>query len=237
MLTDEQLDVLGLAPETRFTRKSSHISQALRSIPADAASDFDPVDGGDEGVLVRPINGDQELDAVYHITHDSYAERGYCQPRPERRLIHYPHLDRISETTVLVAILKGQIVGTTSWTLDGPRGLPSDSDFKAECDAVRREGRRLAAGWRIATTSRCRAERKVVMTLIHETLRSELDSGVTTCLFTFHPRHENIYRKLLNMRTVARSEGTRGLNNAPAVLMRLDREAVPERWISAMVAG
>ena len=80
------------------------------------------------------------------------------------------------------------------------------------------------------------AVKEVVMTLIQETLKSELEAGVATCLFTFNPRHENIYRKLLNMRTVARRENTQGLSNAPAVLMRLDREAVPERWLEATVA-
>jgi hypothetical protein len=215
-------------------RNSSNISAALRAIPANDPGLARPAEAE---VLVRPVRDDAELDCVYRITHDAFVERAYCAVQPDGRLIHYPHLDHIAETTVLVAIVDGQIVGTNSWTLDGPQGLHVDSDFKTECDAIRREGRRLSSSWRIATTSKCRSERKVVMALIQETLVQSVEAGVLTSLFTFNPRHERIYRHLLNMQTVARNDGTRGLNNAPAVLMRLDRENIPEVWLQAAAAG
>jgi len=229
MLTAEEMDIVGLCPETRFKRRTSNISQALRAVCARP----DPIDKS--SVEVRPIRNEAELDQVHRIVYDAYLERGYCQERPDGRLIHYPHLDRIAETTVLVVVADGEIIGTNSWTLDGPNGLPEDSDFNMECDAIRGEGKRLAAAWRLATKSSWRSERKVVMELIRKTVVGAfIGSGIDTALMTFNPRHERIYQQLLNMKTIARSENTRGLKNAPAVLMRLDREAVPERWLGSV---
>ena len=229
MISQEVLDVVGLHPPTRFSARPSGISQALRAISRDEAV---PADSGTAKELtICPIRHSWDLEEVYRLTHDAYLARGYCLPQPDGRLVHYPHLDGIPETTVLVAILNGAVAGTNSLTLDGLRGLHVDHDFKAECDAVRAEGRTLAASWRIATQEELRNETRVVMALIQETVRLLIQKGVQTCVFTFNPRHERIYKKLLNMETLARHEGSVGaLQNAPAVFMRLDTEKIPERW-------
>ncbi|MFH1023161.1 MAG: hypothetical protein V1809_07205 [Planctomycetota bacterium] len=210
---------------TTTRRVSSNVSQALRAVSADVGRGVSLSESPD--VVVRPIENDDELDEVYRITHDAYVERGYCAPQSDGRLIHYPRHDGIPETTVLIAERNDRIVGTNSLTLDGPNGLPVDEDFGRDCERIRATGRRLAASWRIATRKDCREERNIAMGLIRETLRLCLLKGVETCLFTFNPRHERIYQRLLNMRTVARSEGTAGLSNAPAVFMRCDEETLP----------
>ncbi|MFH1022798.1 MAG: hypothetical protein V1809_05365 [Planctomycetota bacterium] len=209
----------------RITERVSAISQALRAVTDSVVSGFVP-EVPDE-IVIRPVQNSGEMDDVYRLTHDSYVERGYCVPQPDGRLIHYPHLDGISETTMLVAIWNGRIVGTNSLTFDGPEGLHVDAEFKTECDVLRATGRRLGASWRIATRKDCRDERKVIMGLIRETVRSFVSEGGETCVFTFNPRHERVYQRLLNMKTVARSEGTAGLTNAPAVFMRCDVETLP----------
>jgi len=225
------------AAEVRERTVPSGISQALKALDAGALAE-------DEADLrVLPARDARDLDCVYCLTHDAYLAKGYCLPQPQGRLIHYPHLDGIPETTVLIAILNGGIAGTNSLTLDGPCGLHVDHDFKPECDAIRAEGRRLAASWRIATSASLRSETRVVLALIQETVRQALLAGVETCVFTFNPRHERIYKRLLNMQTVAaRLESVAGLANAPAVFMRLDMERIPERWLdtpelSAIAAG
>jgi hypothetical protein len=69
------------------------------------------------------------------------------------------------------------------------------------------------------------------MALIKATVQFWIRAGIETCVFTFNPRHERIYRRLLNLKTLARSESTGGLSNAPAVFMRWDVEHCPERWL------
>ena len=234
MQTPSASSVPDLNTANSVERKTSNLSQALRAIPTDAANaEAAHAEAEAAAIQVRPIQNNAELEYIYRLCHDVYAERGYCAPQPDGRLVHYPHLDGIAQTTVLVALIDGEIVGTNSFTLDGPQGLHVDSDFRSECDAIRREGRALGASWRIATRLACRSERNVVMALIQETVRLFVESGVQTSVFTFNPRHERIYQRLLNMKTIARSDGTHGLNNAPAVLMRLDVESIPERWLQA----
>jgi len=170
-----------------------------------------------------------DMDDVYRITYDAYLDMNYCEYQSEARLIHYPYLDNIPETTVLIAEGDGGIVGTTSLTLDGEQGLHVDSDYKAECAKVRTEGRRLAAAWRLVTTDH---DRRVLMGLIGHMVTLAYSLSVETCLYTFNPRHESVYKRLLNMETIANHSGSvHGLKNAPSVLMRLDVEKCPSRWL------
>lgn len=173
----------------------------------------------------------EEMNAVYRMTHDAYVEMGFIAPRPGGKLVHYPHLDFISETTVLLARLDGAIVGTNSLTLDGPAGLHVDEDFKPEADAIRAEGRALAASYRINTCTEVRHRNAIVMGLIRETVRLALSRGVETCLFIFHKRHERVYRRLLNMKTVAERPEIACVQNFPAVFMRCDFEALPAAFL------
>jgi len=178
--------------------------------------------------MIRPVCEDGELEDVYRLTHDAYAERGYIKASSDGRLIHNRELDGIAETTVVVVVADGIVLGTNTLTLDGPKGLSVDKDFKEESDQVRAEGRTLASSWRLVTRTGYRDERKIVMGLIGETLRLGLSHGVTTCLFSLNPRHERVYSRLLNMKTIARSDAIVGFANAPAVLMRMDIETLPQ---------
>jgi len=181
---------------------------------------------------IHPVRTSRELDDVHRLVYEVYLRQGYCAPDRSGRLTHYPHLDAAPETTVLAAYEGSRLLGTNSLTLDGPAGLHTDVDFPKECARIRAEGRRLAASWRIVTRPECRDSKRVVCALIQATVDlGFVRRGVQTCLFTFNPRHERVYRRLLNMRTLARRETTTGLLNAPAVLMRLDRESCPERWL------
>ncbi len=228
MITHEPAETPGqtaAAPYRESVSNSPHASRAMNH-RAETAAD------SPQSLVVRPAGNHFELEQVYRLTYEAYVERGYCRPKPDGKLVHYPQFENISETTVLVALLQKQVMGTVSLTLDGPLGTPMDSDFKATCDTVRAEGLRLAASWRIVTQHSFRGQRQVVMALIGEVVRCAFeDFDLDTFLCSFHPRHESIYRRLLGMRTIARSEGTRGLHGAPAVLMRCDRAAVPSRWL------
>ncbi|MFC1479119.1 hypothetical protein ACFL6F_00840 [Planctomycetota bacterium] len=212
---------------TDAQKKGSNITQRLKQI-----SKGDSLCHEKGEIIIRPVQNSWEMDKVYRIVHDAYLERGYIEKQPDGKLIHYPHLDGIPETTILVALENGEIVGTNSITIDGPFGMHVDEDFKKECDQIRFENRLLASSWRIATKKSCRNERKAVMQLIQETVDHALGNGVETMLFTFNPRHERIYKKLLNMITVAKNGGSvTGLSNAPAVLMRVDDKDLPARWL------
>jgi len=154
---------------------------------------------------------------------------GYCKPQPDSRLNHYPHLDDIPETTVLIAISEGRIIGTNSLTMDGEHGLPVDADYKWQTDKIREEGRKLAASWRIVTGVH---GRKVVLGLVACTVDIGVQLGVQTCLFAVHPHHKRIYERILNMEALdSHQRSMEGLSHAPSVLMRWDIEKCPDKWL------
>jgi hypothetical protein len=172
-----------------------------------------------------------DMSAVYRLTHDCYVASHYIEPRPDGMLNHHPHLDGIPQTTVLVADLDGEIVGTNSWTLDGPAGMHTDADFKAECDAVRTEGRVLAASWRIMVRMDCHQKTRIVLELIKTTVCDMVSAGVQVALFTFDEKHERFYRRFLNMRTIARRDESHGLEKVRPILMRLDEADIPAAFL------
>ena len=183
-----------------------------------------------KAVTIRPVANDAEMKMVHRLTHDCYVSKGYAPPQPNGLLNHYPEFDHLPQTTVFVAIQHGEVVGSISMTVDGPKGLTVDGDFKEECDAMRKSGRKLATAWRLVMKHSVNPSRRVLMSLIKETATLATRKGANTWLFTVNPRHESVYRRLLKMYAVSHKEGTHGLVNAPAVLLRADNESLPGAW-------
>jgi hypothetical protein len=181
--------------------------------------------------VIKKISTLKELDIVYRLTHKSIVAAGYCEPTQDGRIITNPHLDVIAETHILVAEMNGEIVGTNSLTLDSIHGLHADAHFKNECDTIRKEGRRLGGSWRIATAPFCRDNSQVALSLIQETINLCFHLRVDTLLLTFNPKHENLYKRLINAKSIAYKQKMAGTPiNAGAVLMRFDSEDCPQRW-------
>ena len=192
-----------------------------------------------ERVVVTPVRDRCELDRVYRLVHDAYLEAGYISPQPGRRLIYCPHLDLAPETTAFVAKAGGEIVGTSTVTLDGPAGLHLDDEYPDEVAAVRREVRSLASSWRLALKASAPERVYVLLGLIRANQQLLYANGVQTCLFTLVPHFEPLYRRLFNARLIA----SKPLGHActseqllmfqcPTVLMRWDAESCPRRWFS-----
>lgn len=187
-------------------------------------------------MLIRKASSLKDLKAVWKLTHDMYVAEGYAQPQPDGMLCHYPHLDGIPETAVFVAEdERGRIVGTNSLTLDGPAGLHVDDDFKDLADAVRAECRReaktLGASWRIVTEPGYRQSLDVVMRLITATIEEGRRwGGLHVWLFTFNPKHQKFYNRMLDFRTISDVRDGHSVGKAPAILMRGEMENMVRRW-------
>jgi hypothetical protein len=181
---------------------------------------------------IRKAATNQELESVYRLTHDAYVEMKYAKPQPDGRLIHYPQLENIPETTVMIADSGSRVLGTLSITVDGPMGLNTDRDFPKHTREIRSQTNMLAACWRMVTCKDCRHKKSIIKDLLKESLKyifRQLE--IDTLLFTVNPSHERVYQLLFGCETIAhRTKSIDGLENAPAVLMRLDNKNVPERW-------
>ena len=174
----------------------------------------------------------EEMNQVYRLTYKEYLRQGYCKSNNEERLIHNDHLDNIPETTVIIAIENGIVIGTNSLTLDGPNQLCVDIDFpeevKQEREKCQEENKILSASWRIVTDSQSRSSFKIVLQLINETVKQIIKSNSDIILFSFHPKHEYFYHKLLGLETIT-SNYCKSVGN-PGVLMKIDTKNLTKKW-------
>jgi len=187
------------------------------------------------GIKFRTASGAKEMECVYRLTHDMYVQKQYIEPRPDRRLVHYPQLDGIAETAVFVAEnIAGEIIGTCSLTVDGLRGLPGQEDFPELFAAVRQECAvrciRLGACWRLATAPAYHASLEVMMPLIAMSVETGKDLGIGTMLFSVTPKHASFYQRMLDLDILGHSVSAHVVKNTEAVLLRGDRARMLARW-------
>ena len=185
-------------------------------------------------MLIRKATTLKDLEAVWRLTHDVYVAEGYAAPSPDGMLRHYAHLDGLPETVVLMAEDEdGRLLGSNSYTVDGPAGLHADDDFKDVIDDLRVDCRaaslRLGCSWRIVTQPGCRESLAVVMQLVSATL----DAGrhvADVVLYTFNPKHEGFYGRMLGLKTIAGPREGHSVKGAPAILMRGEMSEMLARW-------
>lgn len=185
-------------------------------------------------ITARKATTLKDLEAVWRLTHDVYVAEGYASPSADGLLRHYPHLDLVPETEVFIAEDEdGTVLGSNSATVDGPAGLHADDDFKDVIDGIREEcrrtGKRLGCSWRIVTLPGCRESLPVIMQLISATLESG-QHRADAVLYTFNPKHESFYGRMLALKTVAGPRDGHAVKGAPAILMRGEMSEMVARW-------
>lgn len=179
---------------------------------------------------IRPIQPQHEIDEVYRLIHDMYANEGYIVVQPSGKLVQYPHLDNTPETTTYVAVENGEIVGTVAITIDGPNKLPPDVDFPKETAQIRRSAKRpLSAVWRLAIKHK--NSPAIIWPLMNTVIEHMNRNNVRTCLFMVNPKHERIYHKVFAAETVACGECALQYGCPPAVLLKCDLNNVNASWL------
>lgn len=183
-------------------------------------------------IEIREVTTDIERHKVYKLTHDVYLKEGYCKPISNGELQHYPHLNGIKETIVLIAIDNSLIVGTNTITIDGPKGLHVDEDFPLEMKKIRQKcldnGQLLASSGRIVTDSSYGSQYRLIIKLIKATIniavkKLNIDFFVIEC----NPKHEEFYRRIIGFKSLA--YGTcRAVGGEPAVLMGIGKNEIKE---------
>ena len=181
---------------------------------------------------IREAVRNSEFRTVYELTYRVYVEDGYCEKREDRKLQHYSHLDEIPETTVIIGLHEGELVGTVSVTVDGPTGLHVDADFPEKMLEIRLglHGRKLGASWRIITDRGFRHERVLALALMRAAFVAIINCGIDVLVCSFNPKHAGFYNRFLGFQTIA--NGTcKSVGDKAAVLMVYDVETngVPVR--------
>ena len=183
-------------------------------------------------MIVRLIENQEELDAVYRLTHDAYLEQGYIKPQPDGMFKNNERYDRLPETDIFIAVDEDQIVGTVSMTRANLTGFPYDRDFPEEVEKIKHcsivMGRYLAACWRIVTDSKCRHGLTVVLALMQKIMEESAKYHVHEMIFEFNPKHVKFYNKMLGIQPVC--EKVSKTVDAPGVLMYVDGRHLACKW-------
>jgi hypothetical protein len=166
-----------------------------------------------------------ELDGAFRLVHDRYVARGYMRRHPSGRRIGLHHA--LPTTRVFVCRSDRQVIGTVSLVLDSLLELPCDALYRAELAPLRAAGRRVAEVSALAVDERWRsAGLEVPMTLVHLVVAyaSRIVQVDDLCI-TVHPRHARFYERVLRFERSGAGKPHPGVEDAPAVLLRLDLRA------------
>jgi len=177
---------------------------------------------------IHPISNSQELFDVHRLTHDSCVAKGLIKSRPDGLWVPYPDFDHIPQTTILVAAIENEVVGSISFTRDGGKGLIADTIFKKTCSLIRTENRSMAEIWRLVLKPSFPERDKTAEALMETAAQSLIAEGSQTCLLSIYPEYIALCERLLNVVVLTGANSVRGLPSFQTVFMRSDLESLSQ---------
>lgn len=181
------------------------------------------VDTGDylHGVSpqVHPIENSRELLEVYRL-HYEYAKT-HKQPmnREDGLWIPHPDFDHYALTTILVASLNNEVVGTLTLTRDGSQGLVCDKLYSQTNNLTRMSGRQVAEIWRFVVNETHPHSAQIAQALANEAIVRLKAGGIATCLLSIGADEAALLRTQWNAITL--------VQNNNQVFLRCDLKNLP----------
>lgn len=152
------------------------------------------------------------------LVRQRYAQRGY---RTSATLVN-------PSVCTFAAYDEGHLAGTVSLRLDSKEGLAADELYRAETDALRREGRKICEFTRLAVDA-THGSQPVLAGLFHTVfLFARTLRGFDFVVIEVNPRHVGYYRRVLGFDVIG-TERHNGRVDAPAVLMGVSFRTIGER--------
>lgn len=150
---------------------------------------------------------------AWRLTYFVYLDRGLIDPNPFGL---YTTAETVSANSTIFLGRSGPLaVSTATATIDGPAGLPLDSVFGDELEALRRDGRRLVEIGMVSSTGASR---------LFELLRLAVQFGrmeeCSDVICGMHPARIRLYEKLFGMSPVGSPRLYKALRDQPVVLMK-----------------
>jgi GNAT superfamily N-acetyltransferase len=182
-------------------------------------------------VRVKVATTVDETMGAARLVHDAYVGRGLMDPHPTGVRISPQAV--LPSTIVLVAVVDEKVIGTLSLGLDSPLGLPMDSSFRSEMDALRQSSGRLAEISALAVAPEFRST-GVAYLLYRLMLRTAYRVGVGELTMTVHPRARAIYETGMLFEVFAGERTYKGLSSsAKAIALRLSPRGLQARFRAA----
>ena len=223
MLTPEELDIVGLQPQSRFAGKSSRVSQALRAIRDDletTPANRDVVALGGAAEFRLMVASDRAArERAYSLAQQVYLECGYASPTASDMLVTQHDAD--PETfTLLAEDLDGCAAGTVTLLFNN---LPCQELYTDEIAALHRQGRFLVEVTRLAIAQDFRRSKELLVRMMNFIcIYARHVRGYTDFVIEVNPRHVDFYRRLLGFEIIGEQRACTRVNGAPAVFLRMD---------------
>lgn len=156
------------------------------------------------------------------LVYDAYLRQNLIRPNPcgihtVRQAVTNPSIVIVSST------LRGPAHGTLSAYHDGDDGLPLDSVYQHELDALRAQGRQLVEiGLFADRRETVHRSLDALLELMRWTTWFAVHGGATDAVIGVHPRHADFYARVLGFDVMGPTRTYSIVNGAPVTLLRLD---------------
>ncbi|MEE4235212.1 MAG: hypothetical protein V2I51_00680 [Anderseniella sp.] len=167
---------------------------------------------------VRLATNEDRRKSASMLIEKMYSWRGY----------ETDNLNRDPNRITLVAHQENQVAGTITLGLDSDKGLVVDELYKAEIDALRARGRKIAELTKLAVDENA-ASKSVLAALFHIAFIYAFHiHKFTDFVIEVNPRHVLFYKRMLGFNLIGEERMCPRVG-APAVLLHLDLDYIDRK--------
>ena len=164
-----------------------------------------------------------ERKKAFRLVYEVYHKAGLMAENHSEMRVTPHHL--LESTDVLVARHENEVLFTISSIRDGALGLPVESIFPGEVDAMRRDGLNLAEVSCVAscvpsTSKKLRFE--ILVKMMSIMAQQAQRYNVDRLLLAVHPRHAKVYQRLFGCKIISGEKSYAAVQDSPAVLCSHD---------------
>lgn len=173
---------------------------------------------------------EHRLHEAYALVHRQYLRHGYEQAGAGD--VRFVPQCGLASTRTFTASIDNRVVATASLVLDSALGLPMDSAYAGELDALRAPHIRLAEVSCLAT--RRRGDVPVLMRVFRALYAyARYRADVTDLCITVNPSQRAFYQRVLLFDALGPVREYKSCNGAPGVGLRLDLTTAEQRYCNA----
>lgn len=161
----------------------------------------------------------QDVLAAWRFLYDQYLRAGYIPSNPSGLYVCRQAIG--PDTLVVLAPREGQVVGTISAIMDGPLGLPLDSVYPEELNALHTEDRRFFELGLLCQTSNSFRD---LLELMRHAYYFAMYQGGTDCVCGIPPKWTRFYSRAVGFRPIGEVRHGVGNIDAPVQLIYISAE-------------
>lgn len=210
-------------------RPAQRSTQRVRRVPRSI-----PVKGVSRPIEVKFASTTSEWEQAFHLAAASYQSRGYETPGANR--LRFTPYHALPDTATMVAKHEDEVLATFTIVQDNTLlGLPMESVYPAEIDALRKRGRRLFEATTLADSGlNTREFLQVFLTLIKLSMQYHTSQGGDSYAIAVNPRHRKFYTKIVGFVPLGPLRTYAAVQDHPAEAFLLDnhlqRENTPDTY-------